>query len=134
MKLVKATNQSSVRRIRVKELGRIANTGEQFTVTDERYKILSGNNKYRVAFVTLVKNVEDVVVSKVDDKKPDPVEKEEKVVLPDIKVDEEPEIFVIEPGKEPVKVDENLDPIITDEPKPEKKKRGRKKKTTEEGE
>lgn len=134
MKLVRATNQSRLRNLRVKELGRIANEGETFNVTDERYEVLAKNNRFRVPFVILVQDLgPDEVVEPVAKKEVKPVKVEEQKPAIEIKADETPEIFVIEPGKEPVKVDENLEPIKeeTVEPVEPKKKRNKKKKAEE---
>lgn len=132
MKLVRATNQSRVRHVKIKELGRVVMPNEQFTVSDERFKVLSGNNKFRVPFVELVEDVsEDDMVETIIET---PVESND-TTEPEIKAEAEevPEIFVIEPGKDPVKVDENLKPIVEEEVVVEApKKRGRKKKAVEE--
>lgn len=131
MKLVKTTNQSKLRNLRIKELGRIANEGELINVTDERYEILSGKNKYKVPFVVLVEDggpdLSTAAASKDGTNKKD-FKTEEKI---EIKTDETPEIFVIEPGQEPVQVDESLSPIQKEETPVPKKKRARKKKTEE---
>ena len=59
--LVRATSASSAIGVRIKELGRIAYEGEEFEVTDGRYLILSGQNKYRAVFVIKVySNEEDI--------------------------------------------------------------------------
>ena len=114
MKLVKATSESARRRLRVKELGRVAVEGETFEVTDERFKVLAGDNKFHAQFVIPA-----------DEKVKEP----ETVKVPEPVVEETPEIFMIEPGKEPVKVDENLQPVKEEEViQTEKKKRSRKKK------
>jgi len=118
--LVVTTSASKDRRVKIQELGRIVGPGVKFEVSPERFKVLAGNNRYRVRFVE--------AVGEVPAPTPEPVApvKEEAPV-----VEEEPEIWVIEPGKDPVQVDENLEPIkeeVVEEEKP-KKKRGRKKKT-----
>ena len=139
MKLVRATNQSKLRNIRIKELGRIAKEGETFTVSDDRYKLLSKDNRFKVPFVVLVKDLVDIapevegpVTKVVHSKKEEKIEKKEPEVVK-VVTEEKPEIFVIEPGQEPVRVDENLEPIkeevVEEAPK---KKRGRKKKETSE--
>ena len=122
MKLVKATSESARRRLKVKELGRIAEEGEVFEVTEERFKVLTGNNRFHSQFVVEIPKTES-----------DELLKRETVEIPTPVIEEEPEIFVIEPGKEAVRVDENLQPIVDEEvTKVEKRKRGRKKKTGEE--
>ena len=127
MKLVRATKNSKIKRIRIRELGRIANEGETFEVTDERYTILSGKNSFRVPFVTLVKDLsQDTVVKKqevhTEESSLSIPQPQETVNIAPV-VDEVPEIYVIEPGKEPVKVDENLEPIVE---RPKKKRKGKK--------
>ena len=123
MKLVKATSMSRVKNLRIKDLGRIANEGEIFVVSDDRYKILAGNNSYHCAFVEFIKDLPE-------DSKPSEEPKE--VEVPNIPptadkgieaTEEEPEIFLIEPNKEPVRVDENLEPIKEEKPKKSRKKK-----------
>ena len=55
--LVKATGMSSKLGVRIKELRRIAYEGETFEVTPLRFRILSGENRFRAKFVTEVKEV-----------------------------------------------------------------------------
>ena len=63
MKKVRATAESANSKIRIKELGRIATIGEEFTVSDERASILAGANRFGKKFVTIVKSVEpDVTI------------------------------------------------------------------------
>ena len=62
--LVKATDMSVKLRVGIKELHRIANPGEQFEVSDLRYEILAGNNKFKAIFVIPVKPREDEVIQK----------------------------------------------------------------------
>ena len=52
--LVRATSASAAIGVRIKEIGRIAYEGEEFEVTDSRYLVLSGQNKYRAVFVVKV--------------------------------------------------------------------------------
>ena len=52
---VKATNESKLLGLKVRELGRIAEEGEIFEVTEERFDILNGNNEYKKKFVTRVR-------------------------------------------------------------------------------
>lgn len=115
--LVVTTSASKDRRIKIREFNKIVGPGIKFDVSPERYKVLAGNNKYRLKFVEAVGEP--------------PVTTPEPVVEPAVEkeptAEETPEIWVIEPGKEPVKVDENLVPIKEEEEKP-KKKRSRKKK------
>lgn len=115
--LVVTTSASKDRRIKIREFNKIVGPGIKFDVSPERYKVLAGNNKYRLKFVEAVG--EPPVVT------PEPVV--EPAVEKEPVAEETPEIWVIEPGKEPVQVDENLAPIKEEEEKP-KKKRSRKKK------
>ena len=123
MKLVRATNESLRKRVKIKELGRLAKEGEEFKVEDDRIPTLTGDNRYHAAFVVVVKDLE------VEEVKPETVD------IPSVeeKVDDtEPEIFVINPGEEPIKVDENLQPIETPAEEKPKKRRSRKKDKVEE--
>lgn len=52
---VKATENSKLLGLKVRELGRIAEEGEIFEVTEERFDILNGNNDYKKKFVTRVR-------------------------------------------------------------------------------
>jgi len=54
--LVKATNRSIKLQVKLTELGRVAVPGEEFEVTENRYEILSGRNKYHCVFVVPVAN------------------------------------------------------------------------------
>ncbi|MBQ6627918.1 MAG: hypothetical protein IJH65_03800 [Methanobrevibacter sp.] len=132
MKLVKATNQSRLRGLRIKELGRIANEGDTFEVTDERFEVLARNNRYRVPFVTLVKDLSnDLGPRQTFEKGINPIKLDPPIKDQPQTVEETPEIFVIEPNKEPVQVDENLEPLKVEEPVVEeapKKKSTKKKK------
>ena len=56
--LVKATNQYEKLNVEDKELKRIPKKGETFEVTEERYKVLSGENKWKVAFAEEIKTTE----------------------------------------------------------------------------
>ena len=49
---VQATDVSKRYKIKIKELGRIANPGEVFEVTRERFVVLNGANQYKSIFVT----------------------------------------------------------------------------------
>lgn len=115
--LVVTTSASKDRRVKIREFNKIVGPGIKFEVSPERYKVLAGNNKYRARFVEAVG--EPSVVT------PEPIV--EPVTEKEPVVEETPEIWVIEPGKEPVQVDENLEPVKEEEEKP-KKKRSRKKK------
>ena len=98
--LVETTDASKKLKVKVSEFGKIVGAGLRFEVTEERYKLLSGNNKYKTRFVRLVEESKPVEVK---------VEPEKEV---------EPEVVVIEPEK--------VEPVVEEE-KP--KKRSRKKKT-----
>lgn len=52
--LVKATDQYEKLDLKDKELNRIPKKGEEFNVSEERYKVLAGNNKYKKVFVEKV--------------------------------------------------------------------------------
>jgi hypothetical protein len=49
--LVKATNKYKELNIADKELNKIPEEGEEFEVTEERYKVLTKTNQYKVVFV-----------------------------------------------------------------------------------
>lgn len=66
--LVKATMMSSKLRVGIKELGRIANPGEEFEISSVRYPILAGNNKYNAVFVTKV-NIKESTAKSSKEKK-----------------------------------------------------------------
>lgn len=74
MKHVRATNASSTLNIRIQELGRIAFQGEEFDVSESRFKTLSGNNMYHAVFAVLAEaehKVEEEVKPKRSRKKTD---------------------------------------------------------------
>ena len=98
--LVETTNASKRLRVKVSEFGKIVGAGLRFEVSEERYKLLSGDNKYKTRFVKLVEEAKPVEVK---------VEPEKGV---------EPTVVVIEPEK--------VEPVVEEEVKP--KKRSRKKK------
>lgn len=64
MVLVKATEQSKVLKLKLKELHRIAELGEEFETTEERYKFLAGDNPLNKKFVVLVEKVTEAPVVK----------------------------------------------------------------------
>ena len=49
---VQATDVSKRFKLKIKELGRIANPGEVFEVTRERFVVLNGANQFKSIFVT----------------------------------------------------------------------------------
>ena len=58
--LVKATNKYKELNLKDNELGRIPKEGEQFEVTEERYKVLTQTNKFNAVFVEKVEEVKEV--------------------------------------------------------------------------
>lgn len=52
--LVKATNKYKELNITDKELNKIPEEGEEFEVTEERYKVLTKTNQYKIVFVEKV--------------------------------------------------------------------------------
>lgn len=73
--LVEATNKYEELNLRDKELNRIPKIGEKFEVTEERFEVLSKNNKYNVAFV---KKVEEIEIAKKEIKAETAVKKTKK--------------------------------------------------------
>lgn len=53
---VKATNKYKELNIQDNELGRIPEAGEEWEVTEERYKALTETNKFNTVFVEKVKD------------------------------------------------------------------------------
>ena len=51
------------------ELGRIPNKGEEFEITKERYKVLTGNNPYHEVFVEEVNEIVETATKKVKTEK-----------------------------------------------------------------
>lgn len=60
--LVKATGKYEELKLKDKELNRIPKKGETFEVTDERFNILTKNNKYNAIFVEKVQEVETATI------------------------------------------------------------------------
>lgn len=58
--LVKATNKYKELNLKDNVLGRMPNEGEQFEVTEERYKVLTQTNKYNAVFVEKVEEAKEV--------------------------------------------------------------------------
>lgn len=118
MKLVRATDASKRLKVNIKELGRMANTGEVFQVSDARYSVLSGNNRFHAKFVIPAPKEVENKVDITPTKKPSTPARNPVSHTPTIKIepvtDEEPEIWLIEPGKNKVRVDKNLKPIVED--------------------
>ena len=53
--LVKATDKYAKLNIQDNELGRIPKTGEEWEISEERYKVLTKTNKYNTVFVEKVR-------------------------------------------------------------------------------
>ena len=66
---VKATKEYQKRKIKAVELDRIPKEGEEFDIADEKFKILSGKNKYKAKFVEKV----DPLADKENDNNTDPL-------------------------------------------------------------
>lgn len=58
--LVKATNKYKELNLKDNELGRIPEAGEQWEITEERYKVLTQTNKYNAVFVEKVEEAKEV--------------------------------------------------------------------------
>ena len=58
---VRATDKYEKLNIKDNELGRIPKQGEEFEVSEERFKVLTQTNKFNVAFVEQVEEVETAV-------------------------------------------------------------------------
>lgn len=58
--LVKATDKYEKLNLKDNELGRIPKEGEEFEVSEERYKVLTQTNKFNVAFVEKVEKTEEI--------------------------------------------------------------------------
>lgn len=65
MKVI-ATGKSKELNLKIAELGRIAKEGEKLEITEERFKVLNGDNKYNAIFV-------------IEEKKEEPKEEVKKV-------------------------------------------------------
>lgn len=74
---VQATDVSKRFKLKIKELGRIANPGEVFEVTRDRFVVLNGANQFKSIFVTRyvepepVKEETKVEETKVEEVKPE---------------------------------------------------------------
>lgn len=68
MKVI-ATDESLNKNIQIAELKRIANPGEVFEVTDERFIVLNGKNAYGIKFVEEYKEEKEVKEVKKKSKK-----------------------------------------------------------------
>lgn len=58
--LVKATDKYEKLNLQDNELGRIPKKGEQFEVSEERYKVLTQTNKFNEVFVEKVEKIKEV--------------------------------------------------------------------------
>ncbi|MCI8486138.1 MAG: hypothetical protein HFJ20_03400 [Clostridia bacterium] len=58
---VKATNKYKELNVQDNELGRIPEEGEEWEVTEERYKVLTETNKFNTVFVEKVKDKKETV-------------------------------------------------------------------------
>lgn len=56
--LVKATNKYEKLNIKDKELDRVPKAGEEFEVSEERYKVLTETNEYKEVFVEAIEIIE----------------------------------------------------------------------------
>ena len=56
--LVRATDKYEKLNLKDNELGRIPKKGEEFEVSEERFKVLTKTNKYKTVFVEKVEEVE----------------------------------------------------------------------------
>lgn len=56
--LVKATDKYEKLNLKDNELGRIPEAGEEFEVSEERFKVLTQTNRFNVKFVEKVKEKE----------------------------------------------------------------------------
>ena len=59
----KATNKYKELNIADKELNKIPEEGEEFEVTEERYKVLTKTNQYKVVFVEKVEAEKNQTIS-----------------------------------------------------------------------
>ena len=59
--LVKATNKYKELNLQDKELQRILEEGEEFEVSNERFKVLTKDNEFKEVFVEKVEKIETAV-------------------------------------------------------------------------
>jgi len=64
--LVKATNKYEELNIKDKELNRVIKEGEEFEVTEERFKVLTGENKYKEIFVEKIIIEDEIIINEKD--------------------------------------------------------------------
>lgn len=65
---VKATGEYQKRNLTDAVLGRTPKEGEEFEVTEERFKVLSGNNPFKAIFVKAVEEKKEIEVAKKEPK------------------------------------------------------------------
>ena len=58
---VRATDKYEKLNIKDNELGRIPKQGEEFEISEERFKVLTQTNKFNIIFVEKVEEVETAV-------------------------------------------------------------------------
>lgn len=58
---VRATDKYEKLNIKDNELGRIPKQGEEFEISEERFKVLTQTNKFNIVFVEKVEEVETAV-------------------------------------------------------------------------
>lgn len=58
--LVKATNKYKELKLKDNELNRIPEQGEQWEVSEERYKVLTQTNKFNAVFVEKVEEAKEI--------------------------------------------------------------------------
>lgn len=59
--LVRATDKYEKLNLKDNKLGRIPKKGEEFEVSEERFKVLTKTNKYKTVFVEKVEMVETAI-------------------------------------------------------------------------
>lgn len=116
MKVI-TTDASLNLNIKIAELGRVARPGEVFEITDDRLKTLTGANRFGAVFVRPIEKIEPQERFRNFDS-----------------ADQAPEIYIVNPGEEPVRVDEDLNPIVKEENTVEEKPKKKKKKANESSE
>jgi hypothetical protein len=79
---VRATNVSRLRGIRIKELGRLANPGEIFEVSENRVDVLLGKNAFNAKFIDVVESAKLGDIKEVEPKKEKVVEKPKEEPIP----------------------------------------------------
>ena len=76
---VQATDVSKRYKLKIKELGRIANSGEVFEVTRDRFVVLNGANQFKSVFVVRYTEPEkEVEKEQLPESKEQPVDQEVK--------------------------------------------------------